>query len=177
MSVISRHHPTPILREKEKELTTGVQAAGLDGELLIRARDAEVEALVVVVGMRVVVGLLAALVVLAGLLGGRANLGCAVGPAAAGGGGTLLQRGGGRGGESGQQGEEGQERELHLDRCVVLCGPRGIFSAESGGFDRSAKTGTSRIQGSDDRESYELCGGKGTVLTYIYLPTYRLGAQ
>ena len=59
------------------ELTTSVHAAGTNGELLVRAGDREVKALVVVVAVRVVVvaDLLAALVVVAGLIDGGVDLG------------------------------------------------------------------------------------------------------
>ena len=62
-------------------LTTSVNAVPGDGELLPRAGDHEVEAFVVVVAVRVVVAadLLAALVVVAGLVDGCVDLGGGVG--------------------------------------------------------------------------------------------------
>lgn len=63
---------------RNRGLTTSVNSARLDRELLPRAADAEVEAFVVVVAVRVVAAadLLSVLEVVAALVDGRGHLGC-----------------------------------------------------------------------------------------------------
>jgi hypothetical protein len=122
---------------------TGVDAAGLDRELLVRAADGEVEALVVVVLVTVVTirwlaimfqfdvlrgyvrvvaaaDLLAVVVVVHTLVGGGADLaGGVIGVAAVGGGLTLLEDGVNRGGDGeGREEEGGKDGETHLF-CVI----------------------------------------------------------
>ena len=77
--VILRLDSLPLLNTlRNCRLTTSVDSAGLDRELLPRATDAEVKAFVVVVAVRVVAAadLLPALEVVATLVDGGGDLGC-----------------------------------------------------------------------------------------------------
>jgi hypothetical protein len=97
-------------------LTTGVETAREDGELLVRAGDTvEVEALIVVVAVRVAVDLGSSTVVIAGTDGSSVDLGGAVVLATALGGGTSLKLGGSGAHSGGESEDESGNGELHLD--------------------------------------------------------------